>query len=124
MFGERGDFLGIATMWKILIFNCVHSIFSYCLPDGDYDTVPSAVNSVTYVPSLLHFHEEIMSTLNIKPTIPKMEPDRRDIIMNEIEKASNWDIQKSDIGDTKLGMYDRAVLFFMGVKNRFSRKNR
>lgn len=80
-----------------------------------------AASSVTYLPSLLHFHEEIMKTLDIKPTVPKTELDRRDIIMQEIEKACDWNIQKKDIEGTKLGIYDRIVLSFMHFKNRFSR---
>lgn len=56
------------------------------VPDGEHDTIAKDVSKKTYLPSMLLFHEEIMQTMNVKPTIPKTEPDPRDIIMQNIAK--------------------------------------
>ena len=44
----------------------------------------------TYLPSLLYFHEEIMRAMNVPPSVPKTRPDRRDLMIKEVEKAANW----------------------------------
>ena len=78
-------------------------LFIYCFfVDGDFDTPSSAVTKQTYLPSLLYFHEEIMHALNVTPTVPKKEPDRRDLMMKEIEKAANWDVAKKTDGERSL----------------------
>eukprot|EP00794_Sanderia_malayensis_P009586 gene9586-10573_t len=56
------------------------------VPDGEFDTLVSDASKETFVPSMLLFHEEIMKTMDVKPTIPKTEPDVRDVIMAEIKK--------------------------------------
>lgn len=78
--------------------------------DGDFDTPSSAVTKQTYLPSLLYFHEEIMHALNVTPTIPKKEPDRRDLMMKEIEKAANWDVEKK--ADGKRSLMDKMYFSF------------
>ena len=66
------------TVYKMMNF---HSF-----QDGEHDTIAKDVSKKTYLPSMLLFHEEIMQTMNVKPTIPKTEPDPRDIIMQNIAK--------------------------------------
>ena len=75
--------------------------------DGASDTPSSAVTKQTYFPSLLYFHEEIMHTLNVTPTIPKTEPDRRDLMIKEVEKASNWSFDKN--ANVNLSLVDRIT---------------
>ena len=84
-----------------LLFFCV---------DGAFDTPSSAVTKQTYLPSLLYFHEEIMHALNVTPTIPKTEPDRRDLMMKEIAKATNWDVDKSAVD--KRSLIDKMYFSF------------
>jgi len=55
-------------------------------PEGEFDTKQDVVEEYTYVPSLLHFHEEIMKEMNIPMSIPKTQLERRDLIMKEIEE--------------------------------------
>lgn len=81
----------------------------FCI-DGEFDTPSSAVTNHTYIPSLLYFHEEIMHALKVTPTIPKTEPERRDLMMKEIEKATNWDVDKS--AQVELGLMDRIYFSF------------
>jgi len=56
------------------------------VPDGEFDTKAQDASQYTYVPSLLLFHEEIMKTYNVPPTIPKVERDSRDVIMDQIKQ--------------------------------------
>lgn len=77
-------------------------LFLFFCADGDFDTPSSAVTKQTYMPSLLYFHEEIMHALNVAPTIPKTEPDRRDLMMKEIAKATNFDVDKRADGERSL----------------------
>ena len=60
-------------------------IVVHSFSDGEFDTKSQDASQYTYVPSLLLFHEEIMKTHNIPPTIPKTEKDSRDIIMEKIK---------------------------------------
>ena len=64
----------------------------------------------TYVPSLLYFHEEILSLVGIKPTIAKTGPERRDLMMKEIENASGWSTDETAVDQTQLGLYDKVYL--------------
>jgi len=43
-----------------------------------------------------------MHSLNVTPTIPKKEPDRRDLMMKEIEKAVDWIVDKKTDGERTL----------------------
>ena len=43
-----------------------------------------------------------MHSLNVTPTIPKKEPDRRDLMMKEIEKAADWNVGKKSDGEHSL----------------------
>lgn len=76
---------------------------------GPSDTDSSAVTKQTYFPSLLYFHEEIMHALNVPSSIPKTKPDRRDLMMKEVEKAANWGMDKS-LANIKIGWVDRIYL--------------
>ena len=60
---------------------------NYSLSDGPLDTSPECASRSTYVPSLLHFHEEIMLIQGIKPSFPKRKPSLRDIIIKELEES-------------------------------------
>lgn len=51
-----------------------------------------------------------MHALNVTPTIPKTEPDRRDLMMKEIEKAANWDVDKS--ASDEFGLMDKIHVSF------------
>jgi len=52
--------------------------------EGPKDTPEAAVTAQTHTPSMLLFHEEIMKEMNIPMSIPKVGPERRDLIMQEI----------------------------------------
>ena len=54
--------------------------------DGPQDTSAANATRSTYLPSLLHFHEEIMILNNIKPSVPKTKLSLRDIIIKELEE--------------------------------------
>ena len=51
-----------------------------------------------------------MQALKVTPTIPKTEPDRRDLMIKEIEKAANWDLEKT--AKVELGFMDRLYFSF------------
>ena len=101
-----------------LIFTSFCCVFIFCV-DGDFDTPSSAVTKHTYVPSLLYFHEEIMHALKVTPTIPKTEPDRRDLMMKEIEKAANWEVDQS--AHVELGWMDRVYFSVSHYTDRIVR---
>jgi hypothetical protein len=61
-----------------------------------------------------------MQSLNLKPTIPKTELDRRDLMMKDIESACQWSVDRTDLKDNQLGLYDKAVLFMMSFKERIT----
>jgi len=63
-------------------------------PEGDLDTKNDVVQQYTYMPSLLLFHEEIMLERNIPMSIPKTQPERRDLIMRELEEDMNKEIEE------------------------------
>lgn len=88
------------TFWK-LSFLCFIAFV-----DGPSDTPSSAVSKQTYFPSLLYFHEEIMHTMNVPPSVPKTKPDRRDLMLKEVEKSANWGVDKS-LANVKIGWIDR-----------------
>ena len=54
--------------------------------EGEFDTKGDIIQEYTYMPSLLLFHEEIMMEMNIPMSVPKTQPERRDLIMKEIEE--------------------------------------
>lgn len=91
----------------------------YVFVEGEFDTPASAVTKHTYVPSLLYFHEEIMHALKVTPTIPKREPDRRDLMMKEIEKAANWEVDKST--NMELGLMDKIYFSFSHYATKIGR---
>ena len=49
-----------------------------------------------------------MHILKVPPSVSKTKPDRRDLMMKEIEKAANWSIDKTV--DSKLSLVDRLVI--------------
>lgn len=54
--------------------------------EGDLDTRANVMSVETYIPSLLFFHEEIMMEYGIPMSMPKTEPERRDLIFEELRK--------------------------------------
>ena len=75
--------------------------------DGPLDTPSSAVTKQTYLPSLLYFHEEIMCAMNVPPSVPKTRPDRRDLMIKEVEKAANWGGDDKSLAHVNIGWMDR-----------------
>ena len=61
-----------------------------------------------------------MQTLNVKPTVPKTEPDRRDLMMREIEKASGWSVDKKELQTEQLSLYYKAYLSFLSFTHRIT----
>lgn len=75
--------------------------------DGPLDTPSAAVTKQTYLPSLLYFHEEIMRAMNVPPSVPKTRPDRRDLMIKEVEKAANWGGDDKSLAHVNIGWMDR-----------------
>ena len=75
--------------------------------EGLFDTPSSAVSKQTYFPSLLYFHEEIMHAMNVPPSVPKTKPDRRDLMLKEVENAAGWGMDKR-LANVKLSWVDRV----------------
>ena len=68
------------------------------------------------MPSLLHFHEEIMLLHGIKPSVPKTKPSLRDLIIKELEEKS----PPTDILETEPqpGLFMRIYLRSQGIFGR------
>jgi len=62
--------------------------------EGDQDTVADVVTQYTYVPSMLLFHEEIMREHGVKMSMPKTEPDRRDLIFQELKAEHEQQLEQ------------------------------
>lgn len=77
---------------------------------GPFDTPAAAVTKQTYFPSLLYFHEEVMLAMNVSASIPKTKPERRDLMLKEVETFAGWGSDKS-VANIKLGWMDRIYLF-------------
>ena len=86
--------------------NCFASFTSFL--DGPLDTPSAAVTKQTYLPSLLYFHEEIMCAMNVPPSVPKTRPDRRDLMIKEVEKAANWSGDDKSLAHVNIGWMDRV----------------
>ncbi|XP_068693845.1 large ribosomal subunit protein uL24m-like [Montipora foliosa] len=76
---------------------------------GSFDTPAASVTKQTYFPSLLYFHEEIMLAMNVPPSIPKTKPERRDLMLKEVEKFAGWGVDKS-LANVKMNWMDRIYL--------------
>ena len=68
------------------------------------------------MPSLLHFHEEIMLLHGIKLSLPKTKPSIRDLIIKELEEKS----PPTDLLETEPqpGLFMRVYLRFQGSLGR------
>lgn len=55
------------------------------IPVGPGDTKEDIATSHTHIPSMLLFHEEIMLEMGIPMSVEKRAPERRDLVMKEIE---------------------------------------
>lgn len=60
-----------------------------------------------------------MHAQKVAPTIPKTEPDRRDLMMKEVEKATNWHLDTS--ANVKLGLIDRIYFSMSNYADRLIR---
>lgn len=60
-----------------------------------------------------------MHALKVPPTILKTEPDRRDLMMKEVQKAANWDLDKT--ANIKLGLMDRIYFSVSNYADRLIR---
>jgi len=56
------------------------------IPTGPLDTKEDVASAHTHIPSMLLFHEEIMLEMGIPMSVPKGGPERRDMVMKEIEE--------------------------------------
>jgi len=89
--------------------------------DGSYDTTEVEVKHNTYVPSLLYFHEEILLSMNKKPTIPKKKPEKRDLIFQHIKSEMQTDFalpadQQLDI--YKPSFFLRSTLMYLQLTGK------
>eukprot|EP00795_Rhopilema_esculentum_P006418 gene6418-11859_t len=84
------------------------------VPVYEQDTKPEDASKDTYIPSLLLFHEEIMKTHNVQPTIPKTEAEPRDLIMENIRKDAEKDLSVIEAGVQEPPFY---MTLFMFMRN-------
>ena len=60
-----------------------------------------------------------MHALKVPPTIPKTEPDRRDLMMKEVEKAANWHLDTT--ANAKLSLIDKIYFSVSNYADRLIR---
>jgi hypothetical protein len=102
------------------------TIINWTIPflsaDGPQDTVAASATRSTYLPSLLHFHEEIMLLHNIKPSVPKSKPSLRDLIIKELQEKHPQTELKEYTPEPGLFMKIYLGLQGLGSKLPFFRK--
>ena len=109
-------------------FSCNHLPVAQCTLQphfslilvGSFDTPAASVTKQTYFPSLLYFHEEIMLAMNVPPSIPKTKPERRDLMLKEVEKFAGWGVDKS-LANVKMNWMDRIYLSVSNYVDRVVR---
>lgn len=48
-----------------------------------------------------------MHAMNVPPSVPKTKPDRRDLMLKEVENAAGWGMNKR-LANVKLSWVDRV----------------
>ena len=48
-----------------------------------------------------------MHAMNVPPSVPKTKPDRRDLMLKEVENAAGWGMDKR-LANVKLSWVDRV----------------
>lgn len=87
------------------------------IQDGSYDTPAADAQKTTYTPSLLQFHEEIMLSLNVKPTVVKTELDKRDLIFKHLEQEAKQDSEQLAVVQQP-GLYLSLTVYLMSLITR------
>ena len=48
-----------------------------------------------------------MCAMNVPPSVPKTRPDRRDLMIKEVEKTVNWGGDDKSLANVNIGWMDR-----------------